>query len=396
VRILFVTPNFPTALDRTRGIWNYETARVLARRHEVVVIAHISWVDEVRSLGCGRMIERAIHEAGMEIHYPRYYYTPRLMRPHYGWFLWQSIRPTLERVLSRFTPDVVLAGWVHPDGECALRIATLTGAACVIRVGGSDILVLPKHRERRFRVIEVLSRADAVVCVSHHLTQAALALGAPASRIHLVHNGLSLDRFCPDSREAARRRLGLPVNEMILLWVGNMVPIKGLEVLLDACAIWRRDGLGAGLWLIGDGPLERTLRQQAASRQLTHAVTFVGRVPHDALPDWYRSADLTVLPSRSEGIPNVLYESIACGTPFVASDVGGVSEVADPRLDRLVPPGAPRLLASAVRDVLSSPATGERRLMPWTWEEQGQAIESVFGDVAAARGRAAGDKGMSL
>ena len=74
---------------------------------------------------------------------------------------------------------------------------------------------------------------------------------------------------------------------------------------------------------------------------------------HHDLPDWYRAADLTVLPSVSEGVPNVLLESIACGTPFVASRVGGIPEIASPGIDRLVAPGDPLELADAIEQHLS-------------------------------------------
>jgi glycosyltransferase involved in cell wall biosynthesis len=92
-------------------------------------------------------------------------------------------------------------------------------------------------------------------------------------------------------------------------------------------------------------------------------VTFVGYVPHSDLADWYTAADLTVLPSHSEGVPNVLLESIASGTPFVATRVGGIAEIADPVLDRLVAPGDPAALADAIVDALSMPQPAERRAL---------------------------------
>jgi glycosyltransferase involved in cell wall biosynthesis len=164
-----------------------------------------------------------------------------------------------------------------------------------------------------------------------------------------------------------------------------MVPIKGLDELLDACVILRTQGIRARLYLIGDGPLMNNLTGRVRRSGLADSVRFVGKVIHETLADWYRSANLTVLPSRSEGIPNVLYESTACGTPFVANDVGGVSEIADLHLDAVVPPGNAEAFAAAIRDRLHSGATGPRLRLPSTWYEHGLALEALFRRILIAR-----------
>src|SRR5207248_2291820 len=132
------------------------------------------------------------------------------------------------------------------------------------------------------------------------------------------------------------------------LWVGRMVRVKGLDVLLPACALLRRRGLVFRLYLVGGGPLRQALEAQARQLGLADSVCFPGPRPHEQLPDWYRAADLTILPSRSEGLPNVLRESLACGTGFVASRVGGIPEITAEPFSRLVPPGDSRALAEAL------------------------------------------------
>src|SRR5207248_1750555 len=124
--------------------------------------------------------------------------------------------------------------------------------------------------------------------------------------------------------------------------------VKGLDVLLEACAKLRHDGVDHRLYLIGDGRLRKSLETESAIRGLSGIVSFIGPVAHDRLPDWYRAADLTVLPSRSEGVPNVLRESLACGTPFVATRVGGIHEIAYAPDDQLVPADDPAALADAI------------------------------------------------
>src|SRR5262249_51981196 len=104
-----------------------------------------------------------------------------------------------------------------------------------------------------------------------------------------------------------------------------------------------------------------------------------GVVPHDRLPDWYRAADLTVLPSHSEGVPNVLREALACGTPFVASRVGGIPELAGEPWGRLVRPGdAADLVDGLARSLAELPFPGPPPARPLGWEESAEALLQVI------------------
>ena len=187
---------------------------------------------------------------------------------------------------------------------------------------------MPRERGQRRRVQEVLETTDAVITVNDDLKNAVVRLGIRADKVHVWRQGIDAVRFRPGSRLLARQRLGIPDRHQVMLWVGRMHPVKGLDVLLESLALVRSRGVDCHLYLVGDGPLRGALVAQAEALGITVRVTFVGPKLHDELPDWYRAADLTVLPSRSEGLPNVLRESLACGTPFVASNIGGITEIA--------------------------------------------------------------------
>jgi glycosyltransferase involved in cell wall biosynthesis len=259
----------------------------------------------------------------------------------------------VNQLLDSFRPDAVLSYWVHPDGAVAVRVARRLGVPSVIQVGGSDVLLLPEQPGRKRGVVHALREASAVAAVSHNLRAKLLELGVPQGRALVIQQGLKTSRFHPGPKDEARARLGIPAGERVLLWVGRMVPVKALGMLLLACARLRDGGTAARLYLVGDGPLLGALEGKCRGLRLSDRVSFVGSRPPDRLPDWYRAADLTVLPSLSEGLPNVLRESLACGTPFVASDVGGIRELGAGPPSRLVPPGDVDALTDALARALA-------------------------------------------
>jgi glycosyltransferase involved in cell wall biosynthesis/peptidoglycan/xylan/chitin deacetylase (PgdA/CDA1 family) len=386
MRLLLITNVFPNPDQPNKGVFNLQLARALARGHEFRVISPISWVDEWRSRGNGTLgPERCQVVDGIEVHYPRYVYPPGLLRERYGWFFWRSLRNSVRRLLLTYQPDAVLGYWAHPDGEAVVRLAQRLSVPAVVMVGGSDVLLLAHQSRRRRRIQAVLQAAHAVVAVSEDLKEKVIGLGLAPDKVHVVYRGIDAERFSPGDRAEARRRLGLAAEGRVLLWVGRMVPVKGLDELMEACTLLRARGVEFRLYLVGDGPQRPALVAASATRGLTGVVTFAGAVAHDQLPDWYRAADLFVLPSHSEGVPNVLREALACGTPFVASEVGGIPELAAGGANRLVPPGNPAALAEAVAGALAEagpvPVTSGR-LTDWT--ESAEALLGIVRPLVAA------------
>ena len=182
--------------------------------------------------------------------------------------------------------------------------------------------------------------------------------GADPSRIAVIPCGVDTELFTPGAQAAARAALGLG-DEPQLLYVGRQTPIKGLETLLDAMARLRAGGTPARLSIVGgdaDEPLdghEAALRERLGRLGLGKAVTFVGAQPQDRLPAWYVAADATVLPSYYESFGMVALEAMACGSPVVASRVGGLhTTVRDRVTGLLVREHDPAALAEALERLL--------------------------------------------
>jgi glycosyltransferase involved in cell wall biosynthesis len=199
-----------------------------------------------------------------------------------------------------------------------------------------------------------LRRPARVVTVSRAFERQLIAqAGVARSRITVLHNAVNdawAARVASIPRDAARRSLGLRPEDCVLLSIGRMSNEKGHIYLIDAARLLHARGRAVRLLMVGDGP-ERERLQAASDGAL---VTFTGQLSDPAA--CYAAADIMVLPSLSEGSPNVLLESMAAGLPVVATIAGGIPEiVADRESALLVPPRSPDALAAAVEEMLSRP-----------------------------------------
>jgi D-inositol-3-phosphate glycosyltransferase len=194
--------------------------------------------------------------------------------------------------------------------------------------------------------------------------------GRTSSNIATVPCGIDLELFRPQDRAAARAALGLG-PEPTLLYVGRIDPVKGIDFLLDGLARlnegWKGE-LSPRLLLVGGtlsdgelGPDLAGLRDAAAARGIAERIAFCGPQPHEALPVYYAATDLTVVPSRYESFGLVAVESMACGTPVVASRAGGLAyTIEDEQNGFLVPFGDADKLAATLDRALGDVALRER------------------------------------
>jgi len=207
-------------------------------------------------------------------------------------------------------------------------------------------------------------------------------LGIDPAKILLGRNGVDLAKFRLGDRDAARRRLGF--TGTTLLSVGNLIPLKGHDLAIRALASLPE----ARLAIVGGGPERANLERLAVRLGLGDRVRFFGRVPHDALPEIYLAADALLLLSTSEGLANVLIEAMACGTPVIATPVGGTPEVVtSPAVGELVAERNPAAAAAAIAKVVERGA--DRRAVrahaeAFSWEATTSALPALFAGIARA------------
>jgi glycosyltransferase involved in cell wall biosynthesis len=386
MRILALTNLYPNPYNPHRAAFNRLQFQAIASEHQMQVIAPIAWTGEWSSLRAGspQMLNenRQRISDGMIIHHPSYVFTPKVLRGWYGKFFVESVRECFHDAVRTFRPDVVLGCWAYPDGWAAVQLAREAGLPVAIKVHGSDVLTIQDHPARLRHTFDALSSADAVIAVSQNLANQVMGMGVNAGRVHTVYNGIDRTAFCPGSKAEARHALGIDSTDPLILFVGNLVPVKGVDVLIDALSNLASTSQRFRAAIIGEGSLRAELRSRIQSRGLDGTVQLTGPRPQSELPQWYRAADLLVLPSWSEGVPNVMLEATACGLASIASRVGGIPEIADPQ--SLVPPGDPIALAHRIAEFLSSPRSFSPYFSPSGWTESGRKLSAVLQSISTA------------
>jgi D-inositol-3-phosphate glycosyltransferase len=197
----------------------------------------------------------------------------------------------------------------------------------------------PDHRIAHER--KLVHSADGIVVPARkELDNLLLDYYAPSEKISVIPCGVNLEQFQPLDRMAAREAIGLAKDDLVALYVGRFAPLKGLDLLLAAMARLKKRQPDLKLLLVGgDGPRSTgtlDLIEQARHLDIMPQVSFVGRVKHDDLPNYYNAADLLVVPSHYESFGLVVLEALACGTPVAATRFGAVETVLQPECNGVI------------------------------------------------------------
>jgi D-inositol-3-phosphate glycosyltransferase len=223
--------------------------------------------------------------------------------------------------------------------------------------------------------------------------------GADASRVEIVPPGVDHAFFGPGDRVQARRALGLPSQGALLFFVGRIQPLKGAHVAVEALGELRRRGQDATLVIVG-GPSGQAgdttltkLHDLVEAQGLDEHVIFRPPQPHELLSSYYRAADVTVVPSRSESFGLVALESLACGTPVVASAVGGLTTlVSDGLTGALIDGWDPDAYATAIEQITSEPIRATRYSTAavldarrYTWRAAAVQLDGLFEELVSRR-----------
>ncbi len=352
IRVLTFTNLYPNPVRPHLGVFVEHRMRHVVATGEVDlrVVAPVPWFPlRLQMFGDYAGYAEVPHQDArhaIPIEHPRYLVIPKVGMRYTPGAMVRSGRKVLQRLRRARDFDVIDAHYLYPDGVAAHRLAQEFDKPFVMTARGSDVNLIPHQSDYAKQcILDATRAASCVITVSDGLRRALTELGAPADKIRVIRNGVDRDLFRPPAEEAPRERKRLAS-------VGNLIEHKGHHLVIDAL----RELPDTELVIAGRGPKREWLEQQAAEAGVADRVTFAGAVDQSQLCELYGSSDALVLASSREGLPNVVLEAIACGTPAIATNTGGIPEaIREPDGGRLLRDRTSAAIVDAVRDVFAHP-----------------------------------------
>ncbi|MBK8980254.1 MAG: glycosyltransferase family 4 protein [Planctomycetes bacterium] len=384
MRVLTFSTLYPNAAMEGHGVFVENRARHLAREPgvEMRVVAPVPWFpfrsEMFGRYAAGARAPREELRGSVTVTHPRYAHLPHMGAWLAPWAIYQAARRHIARLMRHgYDFDVLDAHYVHPDGAAGAMLADAFDKPLVITARGSDVTQLPDFRLRRRLIERALTRADQLVAVCKALVPFMQQLGAPLDRVTVLRNGVDLDMFRPPMDRGALRR-ELHLTRLTLLSVGHLVARKGHDLAIRTLL----ELPDSDLLIVGDGIERHRLELLTQELGLADRVRFLGARPHAELGRYYGAADALLLASSREGWANVLLEAMACGTPAVATHVGGSPEVvSSSEAGELALARDPKELAAAVHRLLArgiDRAATRRHAERHSWNETSRGQIEVF------------------
>lgn len=381
MKILSFSYCFPSQARPSWGLFVYQR---LAALNNIADLQAVAPVPAFPLLSRLRNSPGPLREQWQDltVHRPRFFYFPGILKSCDAKFYAHGLTPWLEQLIREWRPDLLDAHFIWPDGVGVSQLARRFNLPYTITLRGKIYPCLDIPAQKR-QCADALCRAAAVISVSGLMAHEAETLGAPADRITVIPNGVDTSLFCRRDKLLCRKELGLPADGRLIVTVAHLGPRKGHRETIDALRQLPPD---VRLVLVGGDPEAgknvRHYHEMAARFGLAGRLIIPGPQPYGRVPLYFNAADVSVLASYREGCPNVVLESLASGTPVVASRVGAVPDLlSEPDNGRIIPARDADALAEALKTVLAadwSPDRLSRSPSVKTWDDVAREVHRVL------------------
>lgn len=333
MNILTITTLYPNTEQERHGVFVENRLRKLREKFpdvHITVIAPVPYFpltwDKFGAYGKYAKIPYMEKRHGVTIYHPRYLVIPKVGMSITPYFLYRCLYKLITKLQKQNEKfDLIDAHYFYPDGVAANRLAKKVSLPIAITARGNDISLIPNYKTPRKLIKETLLEADACIGVCKALVDEMKQIQPEQVNYYAFRNGVDLEVFTPlelSKRHELRAKYNV-TEKFVLISVGHFIERKGHHLIIDALI----NLPNTHLFLAGDGELDNLLRQQVNNLSLQNQVTFLGAIPQTELLNFYGISDCMVLASSREGWANVLLESMACGTPVVATPIWGTPEV---------------------------------------------------------------------
>jgi N-acetyl-alpha-D-glucosaminyl L-malate synthase BshA len=387
---------YPNEKNPNLGIFIKERIKNLSSLCDVKLINPYPWIPRFR-LFRKWIIPHIQKQNNIEIYHPKYIPLPgSFFNFIKGIWCFIFIRSEVEKLNKKFNFDIIHAHRIFPEGFASVLLGESCKKPVVVTIHGSDINFLTKNLIIKRMIVFALNRANKIIVVSERLKKRILEMRIPEKKIEVLLNAVDTDKFKLQNKIDARRKLGLPLDKKIILFVGNFVDVKNpLSLIEISHRLRERRKKDFLLIMIGDGYLKNEIKNKINAYSIQELIFLVGPRPHEEIPLWMAAADFLVLPSRNEGMPTVLLEAMACGLPIVATRVGGIPEVInDGENGILIDSNNIRELERSIVSLIDDEKLREKirtnelsflKKKNVTWQEQAHIIFDIYKEVLRSR-----------
>ncbi len=352
--ILFFSNLYPLPWEPTRGQFNLQQTSHMEEEANISYLIPVSvftWLKQV-------VLKRKYYDKKNYCLFP-FFYIPKIGRSLHPLFMLLSMLISVKPLIWFAKHKNVLASWAYPEGVTAAILKRIFGFQLTIDCLGSDVNVHSLCPKRKKQLSVAFNQATTVATKSKALAEKVLEI-SPKANVKTIYNGVNFEKFSV-AEKPSRKTLKL-------LFIGNLIKTKGVFELLVAAKKLADEKGDFELSIIGKGPEASDLASYIAENDLSASVKLIGAVPHEQLDQWFSKSHALILPSYREGVPNVIMEALATGTPVVATKVGGIPEVIKNKVNGI-------LLNDYQPDSIYK---GIRKLMDETWsgEDILKSVES--------------------
>ena len=390
MKVLVISHMYPSIFNEVTGIFVHEQVKALvAKGIEVQVISPVPWVPfpinylSAKWKSYSIIPDRTVYE-GINIWYPHYLTFPR------SWFfaslgqrMYLGIRELVTKIYRDFQFDLIHAHALIPDGFAGILVRKKIGIPLIVTIHGSDLLIYPYRNKLIFsHSLKVLKKASRFITVSYQLKNKCYnEFNVSEEKIKVIPNGYDHKTFNFKPKKKAN-------DQLVILFVGNIIKAKGIFDLLNAIVIIRK--LNQNMYkrifwvIVGQGDDMVEFKKCSRDFNIDNAIKIIGQVPHKKISEYMKNADFIILPSWTEGLPTVLVEAMACGLPVIASKVGGIPEIINKDIGVLVEPKNPEELAKGVINAISKGWDRQfikEHAKDYTWEKNAEKTIELYKEV---------------